>query len=214
MSFRGLFGPAIVFCVFIIGAVSSIAENETSSDLTYESQPVNGAVLDLIYPGQDTNGAATGTNQNSDKTAGGAQSLQGEVTDLKAAGADIKESASEIKISLQGEILFDFDKANLRPAAEPTLTQIAALIRKTTKPTVVIEGYTDSKGTASYNQKLSDRRAASVKAWMVAHGIADRSVRTQGFGAANPIAPNKKPDGSDDPEGRQKNRRVEITIKK
>jgi len=214
MSFRGLFGPATVSCVLLIGAVHTTAETETSSDLKYESQPVQGAVLDLIYPGQDTSGGATGTNQSSDKTAGGVQSLQGEVTDLKAAGADIKESASEIKISLQGEILFDFDKANLRAAAEPTLTQIAALIRKTTKPTVLIEGYTDSKGSASYNQKLSDRRAASVKAWMVTHGIAAGSVRTQGFGAAKPIAPNKKPDGSDDPEGRQKNRRVEITIKK
>jgi outer membrane protein OmpA-like peptidoglycan-associated protein len=214
MNFRGLFGPAISLCVFIIGAVYSIAESETSSDLKYESQPLKGGVLDLIYPGQDTGGAANGTNQNSDNTAGGVQSLQGDVTDLKAAGADIKESASEIKISLQGEILFDFDKANLRPAAEPTLTQIVALIRKTPKPMVVIEGYTDSKGAPAYNQKLSDRRAASVKAWMVAHGIADGGVRTRGLGAANPIVPNKKPDGSDDPEGRQKNRRVEITIKK
>ena len=214
MTFRGLFGPATALCIFLMGAAGAIAESETSSDLKYESQPLDGAVLDLIYPGQDTSGASTGTNQNSDKTAGDVQSLQGEVTDLKAAGADIKESESEIKISLQGEILFDFDKSDLRPEAGPTLTQIAALIKKTGKATVMIEGHTDSKGLQSYNMKLSDRRAASVKAWLVAHGLASGSIRTQGLGASKPIAPNQRPNGADDPEGRQKNRRVEITIKK
>ena len=214
MRVRGSLITATALYMVLVSASRLTAESESSSDLKYESQSLDGAVLDLIYPAQDTVGTATITNQKKQEMAGGVQSLQGEVTDLKAAGADITETASELKISLQGEILFDFDKSNLRPAAEPTLAQVAGLIRKTTKPSVVIEGHTDSKGSQSYNLKLSDRRAASVKTWLVAHGVASGAIRTQGLGASKPIAPNNKPDGADDPEGRQKNRRVEITIKK
>ena len=214
MSLRGMIRSAAVWLFLLLISPVRPAEEIASFDLNYSSEPVDGAVLDLTYPVQDMTGSATGTVQNQDSIGAGPQGLDGEVIDLKAAGADIKETSSEIKISLQGEILFDFDKADLRPAAEPTLTQIAGLIKKTTKPTVLIEGHTDSKGSQSYNMRLSDRRAASVKAWLAGHGIAAGSIRTEGLGASKPIAPNKKPNGSDDPEGRQKNRRVEITIKK
>jgi photosystem I P700 chlorophyll a apoprotein A2 len=64
-----------------------------------------------------------------------------------------------------------------------------------------------------HNQRLSERRATSVKAWLVARG-ASNQINTQGFGDTKPVAPNTEPDGSDDPDGRQKNRRVEITLKK
>jgi len=76
-----------------------------------------------------------------------------------------------------------------------------------------IGGHTDGKGGKEYNQKLSERRANSVKTWLLGHG-ASNEMKTQGFGDTKPVAPNTKPDGSDDPDGRQKNRRVEITIKK
>ena len=78
-----------------------------------------------------------------------------------------------------------------------------------------IDGYTDSKGSDPYNQGLSDRRAESVRNWFVTkEGLRDVNFATKGYGAKNPVAPNTKPDGSDDPDGRQKNRRVEITVKK
>jgi outer membrane protein OmpA-like peptidoglycan-associated protein len=80
---------------------------------------------------------------------------------------------------------------------------------------VRIEGYMDAKGSDSYNQKLSERRALSVKAWFVnKEHLRDVQYATQGFGAKNPVVPNNKPDGSDDPESRQKNRRVEIIFRK
>ena len=173
-----------------------------------------GKTLDLVYRSVDLKYPVLDLRVAAQPAGGSGADLKSEVVDLKSAGAEIKESETEIKISLQGEILFDFDKANLRPAAETTLTQIAALIKKYPKPSVLIEGHTDGKGSQSYNTKLSDRRAASVKTWLVAHGIAERVVKTNGLGASKPVAPNTKPDGSDDPEGRQKNRRVEITIKK
>lgn len=127
---------------------------------------------------------------------------------------EVKESATEVKINLLGDILFDYDKAGIRPAAEPSLVQIAQMIQARKSVSVLIEGHTDAKGSESYNAKLSERRAAAVKTWLVAKGITAQSVVTRGLGAARPVAPNANPNGTDNPEGRQKNRRVEITIKK
>ena len=200
--------------LLLLAAASSSAEEKSSLALNYESGAINGAPIDLQYPVQDMGAAPLPMNRKDDQTIDSSESLRGEVVDLKAAGAEIKESATEVKISLQGEILFDFDKANIRPAAEPTLMQVAAIIQKYPKPDVLIEGHTDSKGSQSYNMKLSDRRAASVKSWFAANGIPGGAIRTHGWGAMKPVAPNAKPNGTDDPEGRQKNRRVEITIKK
>jgi outer membrane protein OmpA-like peptidoglycan-associated protein len=78
-----------------------------------------------------------------------------------------------------------------------------------------VEGHTDSKGVASYNARLSEQRAESVKAWLVSKGSLNAATLvTRGFGSANSVVPNTKPDGSDDPAGRQRNRRVEIVISK
>lgn len=78
-----------------------------------------------------------------------------------------------------------------------------------------LRGYTDAKGSDAHNQGLSERRAAAVERWFKTKGnLKNVSFVTQGFGAKNPVAPNTKPDGSDDPAGRQKNRRVEIVIQK
>ena len=135
--------------------------------------------------------------------------VAGTLVDL---GAKVTET--EIKIALSGDILFDFDKDTLRPDAFPTLQKVADIIAGYPGAPVLIEGYTDSKGKDSYNLKLSDRRAASVKKWLVEKAGADAGhIKTKGWGEAKPVAPNENPDGSDDPDGRQKNRRVEITIK-
>ncbi len=204
----------ILLPIFLGVASGLSAEQPKSLDLVYRS-------LDLKYSALGLTGGGENVGGKGESTAGASTALKSEVVDLKAAsadlkaaGAEIKESDAEIKITLQGEILFDFDKSNLRPAAESTLAQVAKLIGNYAKAQVLIEGHTDSKGSASYNAKLSDRRAVSVKNWFTKHGIASGSMQTHGWGAAKPVAPNKHPDGSDDPEGRQKNRRVEITIKK
>jgi outer membrane protein OmpA-like peptidoglycan-associated protein len=125
----------------------------------------------------------------------------------------VKETATETRIELPADILFDFDKDQVRQTAEPALKQAADLIRANAKGTVRIEGHTDAKGADVYNLKLSQRRAQSVQIWLTERGGL-RGVRfvTQGLGKNRPAAPNAKPDGSDDPEGRQKNRRVEIVF--
>jgi len=80
---------------------------------------------------------------------------------------------------------------------------------------VRIEGFTDSKGAADYNLRLSKARAESVAHWMIEHErLRGGDLATRGFGATRFVAPNTKPDGGDDPAGRQKNRRVEIVIQK
>jgi len=132
---------------------------------------------------------------------------------LKDLGA--KVVGQEIRIELSADVLFDFDKAELRPDAVPSLEKVAAVLREYPSAPVLIEGHTDSKGADAYNQTLSEKRAASVKDWLVENaGIDPARLSTRGWGETKPVAPNTKPDGSDDPEGRQKNRRVEILVKK
>ena len=204
----------ILLSILLCVASGLSAEERKSLDLVYQS-------LDLKYSALGLTGGGENVGGKGESTAGASTALKSEVVDLKAtsaglkaAGAEIKETAAEIKISLQGEILFDFDKSNLRPAAESTLAQVGKVISSYPKAQVLIEGYTDSKGSDSYNAKLSDRRAVSVKNWFAQHGVNAAAIQTRGWGAAKPVAPNKHPDGSDDLEGRQKNRRVEITIRK
>ena len=136
--------------------------------------------------------------------------IAGNIQDLQ-----VKEIGNEVRIDLAADVLFDFDKADLLPKAEDTLSKAAAIIKERAKGTVRVEGHTDSKGGNDYNMRLSDRRAQSVVAWFrTKGGLGNMKFATKGFGATQPVAPNQKPDGSDDPEGRQKNRRVEIILTK
>jgi outer membrane protein OmpA-like peptidoglycan-associated protein len=75
-----------------------------------------------------------------------------------------------------------------------------------------VVGYTDSIGSDGYNMTLSEERAKTVRDWLASHGYIPSSTPYAGQGKANPVAPNNKPDGSDNPAGRAKNRRVEITV--
>jgi outer membrane protein OmpA-like peptidoglycan-associated protein len=138
-----------------------------------------------------------------------ASDVAGTVQDLQ-----VKEIGNEVRIDLNADVLFDFDKADVLPKAEDTLSKAAAIIKQRAKGTVMIAGHTDSKGGEAYNMALSERRASSVRDWFrTKGGLGSMQFDAKGFGAKQPVAPNQKPDGSDDPEGRQKNRRVEITIK-
>lgn len=139
-----------------------------------------------------------------------ATEVEGAVTDLA-----VEETETEIRIALSADVLFDFDSSDIKPEAAAALGQVAALIRAQTNQPVRIEGHTDSKGSDAYNQALSENRALSVMDWLVdEEGLDGSGFETVGFGESQPAAPNELPDGSDDPDGRQKNRRVEIVIGK
>ncbi len=125
------------------------------------------------------------------------------------------ETPADIKVNLSADVLFDFDKAVLKREAEAALQHVATVIRAFPNAQVLVEGHTDGKGTDSYNQVLSERRADAVGKWLIANtGLAPTRLTTRGFGKSKPVASNTRPDGSDDPAGRQKNRRVEIVVKK
>ncbi len=126
---------------------------------------------------------------------------------------DAVETPEGILITLPERVLFDFDQYTLRPDARTTLDRVAEVVRHYGSAPVQITGHTDGKGTDEYNQTLSDRRAEAVAGYLAASPGIDRGRLTaRGMGETSPVAPNEHPDGSDNPEGRRQNRRVEIVI--
>jgi photosystem I P700 chlorophyll a apoprotein A2 len=118
-------------------------------------------------------------------------------------------------ISLPGDVLFDFDKATIRPDAEATLAKINQLLSYYQNTPILIEGHTDSKGSDSYNQRLSEARSQSVRDYMVNRfKVVATRIQAKGLGETRPVAPNTNSNGSDNPAGRQRNRRVEIILQK
>ena len=166
------------------------------SDITFKS-------IDIVFPVSDVAGKAGDVAGKPGDVVGKVQALS------------VKETPTEIRIELAADVLFDFDKSNIKPEAASALHNVAEIITDKGKGrSVRIEGHTDGKGSDTYNQRLSEQRAASVKQWLAQKEGIRVNMATQGFGAHRPVAPNTKPDGSDDPDGRQKNRRVEIVVGK
>ena len=119
-----------------------------------------------------------------------------------------------IRINVAETILFDFDKYNVRAQAKPTLTKINLLLRHYKNAQIFINGHTDNRGEDSYNLELSQKRAAAVKYYFInVFKVQNTRMQTKGYGKTKPISPNHNLDGSDNPVGREKNRRVELIIK-
>jgi len=143
--------------------------------------------------------------------------LQQKEVDLEKAKQELQyqETGKSLSMNLSGDVLFDYDKATLKPAAEEALKKVAVVLSQFPESMVTVEGYTDSKGKKSVNMELSRERATVVKNWLVKNGgVAAANISAKGFGEDNPVAPNANPDGSDDPVGRAKNRRVSIIVEK
>lgn len=189
---RVLFSLIFIFSVFICLPAYSKAQSELqkrSLDLVFET-------VDLEFRAEDIGGDV--------------KEMKGDVQDL-----EMTETDTEITIELSGDILFDFDKWDIRSEAEPVLKNVAEVINRYGDSTVIVEGHTDSKGSDSYNQELSQKRADSVKSWLAEFGkVEGGRISAKGLGESEPVASNSNADGSDNPEGRQKNRRVEITVEK
>ena len=111
--------------------------------------------------------------------------------------------AKGCKAALWG-VNFDFDKATLRPDSDATLDQVLQLLKSEPALAVEIGGHTDNVGKPDYNLALSDRRAAAVKQWLVAHGVAAARLSSHGYGDTQPLVPNSSDDN------RARNRRVEL----
>ena len=142
---------------------------------------------------------------------GGSTGLVASVQELEAAKRDLgaQETALEVRVELPADVLFDFDKAEIRADAADALAKLAAIIAAYPNGRAELSGHTDDKGSDAYNQRLSERRAAAVKTWLVErHALDGSRIATRGEGEARPVADN----GTD--EGRQRNRRVEALIHK
>lgn len=104
------------------------------------------------------------------------------------------------------DVFFDFDKSNIKPEAQAKLDDLASKVKGINLEVVIAVGHADWIGTDEYNQKLSVRRAESVKNYLVSKGIEKNRVYTEGKGEKQPVADNRTS------EGRAKNRRVEIEV--
>lgn len=141
--------------------------------------------------------------------------LHGAVSALSAgvSGLERRVTDRSVVLALAADTLFAFDRAELDPDATANLGLVADAIRAGAPGDIAIHGYTDSKGGDEYNRALSARRAAAVAGWLRQQvGVRLRTFTVDGRGEAEPVAPNARPDGSDSPEGRARNRRVEIVI--
>lgn len=123
-------------------------------------------------------------------------------------GVEVERTAQdELNVNLRNDILFDFDSAALRMNARETLREFASVLARYPEQTVSVAGHTDSVGTDSYNQRLSEQRATAVKNYLVSQGVPSARIAAFGYGETRPRATNETADG------RQLNRRVQVFIK-
>ncbi len=123
-------------------------------------------------------------------------------------GVEVTRPAeNEIAVRMTNDILFDFNRAALRPESQSTLRSLANNFRQYPDEVITVEGHTDNVGSADYNQGLSERRAHSVRSYLIDEGVASSHIEARGYGESRPKATNSTP------EGRQLNRRVEIHIR-
>ena len=130
--------------------------------------------------------------------------------EVKAGGLQ-KIYLTPLELPLFYNVLFDFDKSDIRQGAADTLGMVFNALQDHPDLVVEVRGHTDALGNANYNQKLSERRAKSATEWLIAKGIAKDRLIAKGFGKLEPIADNDI-NGNDNPDGRQQNRRVEFKI--
>ncbi|MCJ7680427.1 MAG: OmpA family protein [Candidatus Aminicenantes bacterium] len=213
-AIKTIFLLLILLGLFTIPAVSSTAPGQDEENILIPPDAHENAVaalarlgpergaLPLSYKVLTIEGVYFGVSARMEK-------IKKALDDLGA-----KESDTDYVIELEGDVLFDLDEWTIREDGGDTLLKVGEIIKSYNHP-VSLTGHTDSLGSDEYNLSLSEKRARSVKGWLVTHsGIEASLIETDGKGEKEPIAPNTHSDGSDNPEGRQKNRRVEIRIKK
>lgn len=120
----------------------------------------------------------------------------------------VEKVGESIKVTFDSEVLFPTNSSYLSVPAKEKLATLAKQIKASGDVSIVVDGHGDKTGTPEYNQWLSEKRAVSVKNFLIGEGIAEGVISTHGYGDTKPVADNKTP------EGRAKNRRVELTIAK
>jgi outer membrane protein OmpA-like peptidoglycan-associated protein len=128
-------------------------------------------------------------------------------------GQFVERQGEVVTVLLDADVLFEFDQDTLTPQAQETLDELAEYFDDNLAGDVIgIVGHTDARGDEAYNLDLSQQRAEAVRDHLGPMLETPVSFEVTGRGEAEPVAPNETPDGADDPEGRRRNRRVEITF--
>jgi outer membrane protein OmpA-like peptidoglycan-associated protein len=190
---RWLIGIAAIVAIVLIGVAALALRSSGRTD----AEPVSAVAVVAAEPGTTvsvTRSLVTPT--------------QLQVARLEGA----RQQVAQTVIVVDEAVLFEFDEAALRPQAEGELERILEVVRASGDEQVDVVGYTDAVSPQSYNLPLSRDRADAVATWLVAQGVNQRRLDVDWRGELDPVAPNTRPDGEDNPDGRRLNRRVEIRV--
>lgn len=125
---------------------------------------------------------------------------------LEGTGVRVVRNGDQIELVMPGNITFDTDQSSIKSSFTGVLESVALVLKEFDKTVIQVDGHTDSTGSDSYNQMLSEQRATSVRNFLLNQGIAPARTRATGYGERYPVATNETP------AGREQNRRVELTL--
>lgn len=182
--------------------------------------PASGAPSTVLQHKESAGGLAPRAQDTTLRSSAAPQTLLREaevpparLEQTRALLAELKASPTpdqSISIDLRADVLFDFDKSELRADATASLDKASELVKSYSSAPLSVLGHTDAKGNDAYNDRLSLSRAQAVANVLLRQ--TGREPHVEGRGKRQPVAPNTTPDGRDDPQGRQLNRRVQILI--
>jgi len=190
---------ALLAAVLASFALSATAQERATGTVTIERPPPEPRGMVVEQPGRPGQAVEVPRDR--------AVEIQG------APVVVLEETPRGTQLTVQNDVLFAFDKAELRPEATEALGRVAEIIHQRHPRAVRIVGHTDAIGSEEYNQDLSLRRARAVEQWLAANGGGLPPMQVEGRGESQPVAPNTV-DGRDNPNGRQKNRRVEVLLER
>lgn len=198
---------ALITLPLLLGACSSLSNTEKGAVIGAGAGAAGGAAV-----GNATGGTAEGAIIGA-IVGGTAGALIGRRMDRKAqeleeqlANAEVERVGEGIKVTFDSGLLFPFDSSTLQPEAKQNLEEFASSMNDFEETNILVVGHTDSKGSDSYNQSLSERRAQSATDFLVQKGISASRIENKGMGESEPVATNETA------EGRAENRRVEVAI--
>ena len=208
----------VISSIFLFGSLISGCESVKNTNKTQRGVAI-GAVGGAVIGGILGNNIGKGGNSALGAVLGGVvggvaggaigNKMDKQAREIETAvpGAQVERVGEGIKLVLgENAVRFDTNKSTLTSAAKANLNKLVAVFDQYPDTNIQIYGYTDSTGSAEYNLKLSDQRAASVRTYLSGKGVGSSRFNTTGLGIADPIATN------DSPEGRSQNRRVEFAI--
>lgn len=212
-----------VFAIMIAVSVSSMPACTTINPYTGEKQTskategsaiggVVGAILGAATAGKGHRAESALIGGGIGAIAGGGAGYYMDVQEaklrqkLEGTGVRVAREGNDIRLIMPGDITFETNSADLNSRFFEVLNSVVIVLQEYKSTLVTVAGYTDSTGSADYNQKLSERRASTVALYLHGRGVVQERLAAIGYGEQHPVA------GNNSAEGRAKNRRVEITL--